>query len=350
MRYDYDVLFVPEFKKALENVMSSEKCVFLIDKNIWEKYNLMKIIPINEFPVTLVEAVESNKTIYGVIDIWKQWEAANVTKKHKVIVIGGGIVQDLGAFASSAYLRNIEWFFLPTTLLAQCDSCIGSKCGINLNSFKNQLGAFYAPKRIFIDIGFLETLTEADFYSGMGEIFKASLTSDKLFFHQFRKMILDRKERANLEDLIYRSLMVKKAVVEADEFEKDYRRVLNFGHTFGHALEAYSNNEIPHGAAVTLGVDIASYIAWKKGFIFEKEYQEIKEVAHYLYRFKFPKDVDIERLFHFMRKDKKSEGNSINFVIPKQLGKLQIYPMQLDENLIRLLENYFCENYAVYRN
>ena len=175
------------FSVNLQNIMSSEKCVFLIDRNVWEKYRLMEIIPLNEFLVIIIEAVESNKTIYSVIDIWKQWETANVTKKHKVIVIGGGILQDLGAFASSAYLRNIEWFFFPTTLLAQCDSCIGSKCGINLDSFKNQLGAFYAPKCIYIDTHFLDSLSEADLYSGMGEIFKASLTSEKIFFDQFQK-------------------------------------------------------------------------------------------------------------------------------------------------------------------
>jgi 3-dehydroquinate synthase len=321
-----------------------------VDKNIWERYHLAELIPLDQFDVTIIEAVESNKTIYKVIDVWKRWEDAGVTKKYKVVVIGGGILQDIGAFASSAYLRNIEWYFFPTTLLAQCDSCIGSKCGINLNMFKNQIGTFYAPKRIFIDTHFLDTLTETDLYSGMGEIFKASLTSDKLFFYDFREMVIDRKDRDNLEGLIYRSLMVKKTIVEADEFEKDYRRVLNYGHTFAHALEAYSNNEIPHGAAVTLGVDIANYIARKKGLLNENEYRKVQEVACLLYRFPFPHDIDIERLYYFMRKDKKSEGNSINFIIPSQLGKLQIYPMQLDANLAKLLESYFSDSYAVYRH
>jgi 3-dehydroquinate synthase len=139
-------------------------------------------IPKDDNLVTIIEAVESNKTIYVVIDVWNGWEKAGVTKKDKVVVIGGGILQDIGCFASNAYLRNIDWYFFPTTLLAQCDSCIGSKCAINLNSYKNQLGAFYAPKRIFIDTGFLRTLGKADLYSGMGEIFKASLTLDAKFF------------------------------------------------------------------------------------------------------------------------------------------------------------------------
>jgi len=350
MRYDYDVSFVSDFRIALRDLMEKEKCVFLVDRNIWERYGLMDLIPQDRFLVTIIDAVESNKTINGVIDVWNRWEQAGLTKKNKVVVIGGGILQDIGAFASSAYLRNIDWYFFPTTLLAQCDSCIGSKCGINLNAYKNQLGAFYAPKRIFIDTGFLRTLSDADFYSGMGEIFKASLTSDVNFFLEFRQIILEGRDRAELESLIRRSLLVKKEVVEKDEFEKDYRRVLNYGHTFGHALEAYSHNEIPHGAAVTIGVDIANYIAWKRGFLSEDDYRSAKEVAVHLYRFKFPHEVDVQHLFQFIRKDKKSMGDMVNFVIPKRLGELQILPMRLDQDLSDMLTAYFRESYALYRH
>jgi len=350
MRYDYGVVFEQDFRTEIREILESEKCVFLIDRNIWDKYGLAELIPQESFLVTLIEAVESNKTIYGVIDVWNKWEKAGITKKHKVVVIGGGILQDIGAFASSIYLRNIDWYFFPTTLLAQCDSCIGSKCGINLHEFKNQLGAFYAPKRIVIDTHFLNSLSDQDLYSGMGEILKASLTSDVGFYHRFRDIVLSGRDKAELENLIRDSLMVKKEVVEADEFEKDYRRVLNYGHTFGHALEAYTKNEIPHGAAVTLGVDMANFIAWKKGFISEEEYRDVKLVASKLFRFKFPENVDMDRLFIFMRKDKKSEGEKVNFVIPKRLGELQILPMSLDQGLKVMLTEYFQESHEIYRN
>jgi 3-dehydroquinate synthase len=350
MRYDYQVVFTPDFRDELKKLAETQKCVFLADKKIWEIYNLAAIISPDLYHVHIIEAIESNKTIYSVIDLWKEWEKRNVTKKAKVIVIGGGILQDLGAFASSAYMRNIDWYFFPTTLLAQCDSCIGSKCGINLEGFKNQIGAFYAPKCIYIDTHFLDTLSEDDLYSGMGEIFKASLTSDRSFFDYFFEVISEKKEIAELENLIMRSLLVKKEIVEADEFEKDYRRVLNYGHTFGHALEAYSNNEIPHGAAVTIGVDIANYIGLKKGFLKEEEYLAAKKVAKCLYRFKFPENIDIERFFYFMQKDKKFDGNIVNLIIPKEFGKLQVYPMEIDTELARLIEEYFSESYEVYRN
>ncbi|MGD0817809.1 MAG: hypothetical protein ABR986_05345 [Methanomassiliicoccales archaeon] len=350
MRYDYDVLFVPDFRKALLDLMRTEKCVFLVDKHIWETYHLADLISQDRFPVTIIEAVESNKTINGVIEVWNSWEEAGVTKSNKVVVIGGGILQDIGAFASNAYLRNIDWYFFPTTLLAQGDSCIGSKCAINLNSYKNQLGAFYAPRKIFIDTEFLKTLSQADFYSGMGEIFKASLTSDAEFFKEFRQIILEGRDRDELERLIRRALLVKKAIIEKDEFDNDYRRVLNYGHTFGHALEAYSNNEIPHGAAVTIGIDIANYIAWKKGFLTEQEYNSAKEVAIRIYRFRFPQNIDMERLFRFLRKDKKSMGETVNFIIPRKMGELQILPMRLDKELDDLLRSYFWLSHASYSN
>ena len=349
MRYDYNVFFIPDFRAALQDLMRNEKCVFLVDKNIWETYHIADLIPQDKFPVTVIEAVESNKTINGVIEVWNRWEESGVTKSNKVVVIGGGILQDIGAFASNAYLRNIDWYFFPSTLLAQCDSCIGSKCAINLNSYKNQLGAFYAPKNIFIDTEFLRTLSQADFYSGMGEIFKASLTSDVGFFKEFRQIILEGRDRIELENLIRRSLLVKKAIIERDEFDTDFRRVLNYGHTFGHALEAYSNNEIPHGAAVTLGIDMANYVAWKKGFLTEEEYGAAKEVAIKIFRFKFPQNVDMERLFRFLRKDKKSMGDTVNFIIPIKMGELQILPLRLDKDLGDLLISYFQESLASYK-
>jgi 3-dehydroquinate synthase len=350
MRYDYKVSFVPDFREALRTLMGKESCVFVVDKHVWEIYDLASLIPQDIVKVTVIEAVEANKTINGVIDVWNQWEEAGVTKKDRIVVIGGGIIQDIGAFASNAYLRNVDWYFFPTTLLAQCDSCIGSKCAINLNAYKNQLGAFYAPKQIFIDTSFLRTLNKADFYSGMGEIFKMSLTADATFFEDLRQIILEGRDIEELESLIRRSLLVKKDIIEKDEFDTDYRRILNYGHTFGHALEAYSDNQIPHGAAVTLGVDIANFIAWKKGFVTEVEYRTAKEVATRIYRSKFPRNVDTERLFSFMRKDKKSIGDKVNFIIPKKMGELQIIPMRLDGDLAILLSSYFEESQGLYRN
>jgi 3-dehydroquinate synthase len=350
MRYDYKVSFVPDFRQALQTLISNEQCIFLIDRQVWEIYDLASLIPPDRAKVTIIEAVESNKTINGVIDVWNLWEQAGVTKKDKIVVIGGGIIQDIGGFASNAYLRNVDWYFFPTTLLAQCDSCIGSKCAINLNAYKNQLGAFYAPKQIFIDTGFLKSLTKADFYSGMGEIFKMSLTSDAKFFEDFRQIILEERDIDELESLIRRSLLVKKDIIEKDEFDTDYRRILNYGHTFGHALEAYSNNQIPHGAAVTLGVDMANFIAWKMGFLTELEYRSAKEVATKIYRFEFPQNVDMGRLFAFMNKDKKSIGDKVNFIIPRKMGELQIIPMRLDGDLADLLYSYFDESQVLYKS
>jgi 3-dehydroquinate synthase len=339
--HDYQVHFIPDFRQAIKELMGKGKCAFLIDRKIWDLYQLAKIIEVESNIVHLIEAVESNKTLDGAIEVIERWDSAGVTKRHSVIVIGGGILQDIGAFCSCIYLRNIDWYLFPTTLLAQCDSCIGAKSSINFRTYKNQLGTFYAPKQIFVDTGLLSTLTEADFYSGMGEVLKLSLTSDAKFFEDLRTMVVHRTLKENIGPLIRRSLLVKQAIIEEDEYEKGRRKLLNYGHTFGHALESYSDNQIPHGAAVCLGLDLANYIAWKKGLISESDFRSVREMVVQFYRIPFPLVEDTDRYVSLLKKDKKAEGEKVNFVMLKRIGELQIVPMSLDGSLKGLIQEYF---------
>ena len=272
--YDYEVEFINSVDEKLS--LLKEKSTFVIDRNVYKLYSQL-FENISEENIFLIEAIEQEKNIETVLKLIDFWKKIGVKKNWKVICFGGGITQDITTFASNIYLRNIDWYFFPTTLLAMSDSCIGGKCGINLGKYKNQLGVFYPPKKIFIYDKFLETLAEADYVNGWGEILKFSLTETKEFFDQlFVEEQFIPCEYIN--EYVYKGLKVKKNVVEADEFEGDLRRILNYGHTFGHALEAYTNNRIPHGTAVIWGIDVVNYIAFKSGILAEDIYYKIKRL------------------------------------------------------------------------
>ena len=230
-----------------------------------------------------------------------------------------------------------------------CDSCIGGKCGINFAHVKNQIGVFYPPKKIFIDVRFIDTLSHGDYLNGWGELLKFALTSDPKFYDEV-------KEEKNLIPCeriayyIHKGLFVKKLVIEEDEFESDLRRVLNYGHTFGHALEAYTDNRIPHGQGVIWGIDVVNYIAWKEGLISEDYYLDIKNLIK---RGFLTTEVVVEepvKLFDIIKTDKKVKGNTMSFAMLNAPSHLIVYPMQIDDKLKSLFLDYLKETHEYYRN
>ena len=222
--------------------------------------------------------------------------------KTKLIVIGGGILQDLVGFCASIYARGIEYTLIPTTLLAQTDSCVGGKTSINYDSKKNLLGTFYPPKKIVICTEFLKTLTPLDYISGLGEIYK---------FHILQNQTDKFSPDSLVEPMILDGLKYKIDILTRDEFDKGERKFLNFGHTFGHAFESVSNNYIPHGVAVILGSMIAVKVSKKLGYkipnyelILEKGLNLIKAS-----KIPFNSDwFDLPPLLEIIKSDKKSTG------------------------------------------
>jgi 3-dehydroquinate synthase len=173
--------------------------------------------------------------------------------------------------------RGVDWVHIPTTLLAQGDSCIGSKTSINFGKFKNQLGNFFSPKQIFIDVNFLKTLDKADLISGLGEMAHYFLVSSCEDFLYFKSEYHNAQNNLNiLKDLIIRSLEIKKSYIEIDEFDQNERQVFNYGHSFGHALESLTNYRIPHGIAVSIGMDMSNFMSVKYGYMTEEARQEIR--------------------------------------------------------------------------
>ena len=342
--YDYNVSFVDDFRGSVEKLGTN--VTYVIDKKVFELY-MNGFSGIDVSKTYLVEAIESKKNMETVLDIINFWQRIGVKKNWKVICIGGGITQDITTIASNLFLRNIQWYFFPTTLLAMSDSCIGGKSGINLGNYKNQLGVFYPPKNIFIDIRFIETLSEQDYLNGWGEILKFSLTSDVDFYKSIRN--LDSYiPCTNIDKYLYMGLNVKKKIIEVDEFDSGVRKTLNYGHTFGHALEAYTNNLIPHGEAVIWGIDVANYIAVKEKLLSEELYLDIKCFIKKSFILQEIEIEDPDKLFRILSTDKKVSDNKISLVMLNGLCNLKIYPMALDGNLKRLFVNYIKETHDYY--
>lgn len=344
--YDYSVEFIEDVTTVIE--AADLEVTYVIDHNVYGLYNNM-FSSINHEKIYIMESVESKKNMETVMDIICFWKKIGVKKNWKVYCFGGGITQDITTVASDLYLRNIDWYFFPTTLLSMCDSCIGGKCGINLGEYKNQIGVFYPPKRIFIDVNFIKTLLPQDYLNGWGEILKFSLTRYPEFYDELKTLdsFIPCDE---ISKFIYKGLMVKKEIIEEDEFESDLRRILNYGHTFGHALEAYTNNRIPHGEAVIWGIDVVNYIAFKENLINEELYLDIKR----LIKEKFiTKEIVIEepkKLFEIIRTDKKVKNNEISLAVLKDKSKLIVYPMSIDEKLRKMFEEYLENTHVYYCN
>lgn len=344
--YDYKVCFINDFEAELRT--NDRKCTYVIDRNVYGLYQ-DRFKHINQDCIFFVDANESKKTMDTVMDIISFWKKMNVQKDWQAVCFGGGITQDVTTIASNLYLRNIDWIFFPTTLLAMCDSCIGGKCGINFDIYKNQIGVFYPPKEVMIDTAFLSSLTKEDYLNGWGEIFKFSLTSEPEFFNDVEK-ISQYIPFSNIDECIYRGLLIKKNIIEKDEFESDLRRVLNYGHTFGHALEAYTKNRIPHGKGVIWGIDVVNYISMKENLIPEKLYLEIKSLIKRAF---LQNEIVIDRpdeLFEIIRTDKKVKGETISLALLNGRSRLIVYPMKIDNQLKAYFEEYLETTHEFYRN
>lgn len=344
--YDYEVFFTSNFEKTLNDI--DEKFTYVIDRNVYDLYE-NRFSNIDKDLIYFVDAVESKKNIDTVIDIMAFWQNIKMKKNWKVACFGGGITQDVTTIAANLYLRNVEWYFFPTTLLSMCDSCIGGKCGINFNGFKNQIGVFYPPKKIIIDPCFIDTLSNDDYLNGWGEILKFSLTSDKTFYDDLKKET-NYIPCENIVDYIYRGLYIKKVIIEEDEFEHDLRRVLNYGHTFGHALESYTKNAIPHGKGVIWGIDVANYIAFKENLIPYDYYLDIKKLIKNSFLLNEIKIEEPKKLFEIIKTDKKVRDNVIYLALLNDKSHLIIFPKEINGDFEKVFEDYIKETHEYYNN
>ena len=294
---DYAVEFVDSIARVVEETRHPNTITF-IDHNVAALYP-----EINNKDFVSVVCDEDAKTLQGTQTILSELVRRKANTKTKLVVIGGGILQDLIGYCASIYCRGIEYTLVPTTLLAQADSCIGGKTSINYGSRKNILGTFFPPSKILIDTNFTRTLTVKDYISGLGEVYK---------FHILQAKMGQFDLNGSVQEMVCDGLCYKADIISRDEFDKGERRFLNFGHTFGHALEAVSQHQIPHGIAVILGSMIAVTVSKRLGCSVP-DYELTMEKGAELVRLsttELKKEwFSYESLSEIIKSDKKSNGN-----------------------------------------
>ncbi len=338
---------IPKLLK--NNSLYFTKCLIVIDNKIKKKIILRILKKFNKKNIItfLFNANEKNKNQKNVDKILAVLLKNNFQRNDCLISVGGGITGDVSGFASSIYKRGINFVNIPTTLLAQVDSSIGGKTGINTSFGKNLIGSFYQPKLVISDIDFLKTLPKREIVCGYAEIFKHSLIFEEKFFSFLDKnanKIINLKSPF-IEKSIIKSCEIKKKIVELDEKEKSLRKILNFGHTFAHAYESSLNysKRLNHGEAVLLGIYSAISFSLKFKLLSKLNYLKIKD--HFI-KYKLPNKInnyflkkDLKRLIYFMKKDKKNTSNLINLILIKKIG---ITKLNLNFNE-KVLNKFFIE-------
>ncbi len=265
---------------------------------------------------------ERQKNLDTVRDLYEFLIKEGFDRNDFLAALGGGVTGDLTGFAAATYLRGISFIQIPTTLLSQVDSSIGGKTGVDLDSYKNMVGAFYMPKLVYMNLSVLKTLSEEQFASGMGEVIKHGCIRDAAYYEWIRKNREEIRSREvpALLPLVKGSCLVKKAVVEEDPTEKGVRAILNFGHTLGHAIEKEMNFILSHGACVAAGSVAAARISCSRGLISEEELSRLEELFDF---FGLPtrlRGLPVSRILDAVRHDKKMDSGVIRFILLKEMG------------------------------
>lgn len=326
-RTNYNVYYSSKTLDELFKETYESSDFIFIDRNV---YNLSvdTFSNLSKSNIIIFDATEENKNIESVLQITDALYDINFTKKNKLIVIGGGITQDVGGFAAAIYKRGIKWIFIPTTLLSMTDSCIGSKVSINRTS-KNILGMFVAPNKIFISDYFFKSLKKNDITSGVGESLKLSLIGGNNTFELFK----DKLKNSDYIGIVKLSSLVKKQIIEYDEYENNVRKVLNYGHTIGHAIESTTRFFIPHGIAVLIGM----YIKNKLFYNDDAAHLEINEtIFNLIDPIYLNLTFDYDEFISHILSDKKNDGNNICFILLDEIGKSRITYVKIESVTLEL--------------
>lgn len=339
--HDYSVTFIEDTQKTLLAELKDGD-VIIIDNKIKELYKEVLAPVLEQFKHIGIDAHESVKSYQGVEPIIEDLIENGFRKNHRLVAIGGGITQDATAFIASIMYRGVKWLFFPTSLLAQGDSCIGSKTSINFKKFKNQIGGFYPPNQIFINLHFLDTLSIWELKSGLGEMCHYYVVSSPEDFDRLKREYADAlTDKKVLAGIINRSLEIKKGYIERDEFDQNERLVFNYGHSFGHAIESLTNYRIPHGIAVSYGMDMANFVSVKLGYITEETRLYIRELLSQIWEGTDISDIELEKFTVALSKDKKNVGKTLGLILNKGIGKIFRDMRPMDDEFVGWLKEYF---------
>jgi 3-dehydroquinate synthase len=319
-------ILIGEQLKNLPQYTSNARTIIITDVNVGKLYPLDSMAA----EVITIGTGEEIKTLDTVRDIYKQLVRSEADRSSFIVGIGGGIVCDIAGFVASTFLRGVRFGFVATTLLAQVDASVGGKNGVNLNGYKNMVGVFNQPEFVICDPDLLKTLPQKEISCGLAEIVKHAVIADADLFsyiEQHFKDILTLDSQA-IEKLVLASAHIKSSVVNRDETEKGERRILNFGHTFGHAIEKVTG--VAHGEAVSRGMVMASALSVKRGLLSVEEDQQLRIMLNNL---NLPTNFasNPERIFHALEKDKKRARNHIHFILLNGIGNAVVEQIPLKE-------------------
>ncbi len=319
----------------IRKVFQGERIAIVTDSNVAPLYGaqVMDSLIASGFSVKIitVPAGEASKSKEQLFYLYEEMLSFGLTRTDLVVALGGGVVGDLAGYAAASLLRGIPFVQIPTTLLAQVDSSVGGKVAIDLPMGKNLVGAFYQPKMVLIDPLCLKTLTDRVLADGMAEVIKYGAIRDLALFETLEKIQNKEELFAKIGEIIYTCCNSKRQVVETDEFDTGQRMILNFGHTFGHAIEKeYHYETYTHGEAVGIGMVMASRYGEKIGIT---QTDTAKRIEKLLMQYHLPVSTELsdESLCHAMAVDKKGEGSKINLILLKQIGEAVIMKIEKSE-------------------
>ena len=317
--------------EVIRNLSSNSRVCVICDSNVYPLHadKVVSYIEESGFPTFTftVKAGEEYKTLDTVSDILNFLAENAFTRSDIIVALGGGVIGDISGFVSAIYLRGIRCIQIPTTLLAQVDSSVGGKCGVDLKHGKNLVGAFKQPDRVIIDTDFLKTLPEDILTDGTAEVIKYACIFDKNLFHQLEELT----PGSITEEIIARCVELKRDVVQLDEHDKGERMLLNFGHTVGHAIEKLGNfTTYSHGRAVACGMLSAIRLGQAIGFTAQGTYEKVNALLS-RFSLSMPLPYPIEDIIRVMTLDKKNINNNLNFILLSEYGSGVISPMSGEE-------------------
>jgi 3-dehydroquinate synthase len=320
------IILIGESLQNLQKYIASERVVVITDSNVRRLYG--KDFP--PYEIIEIGMGEKIKNLDTVKAIYGKLLELETDRSSFIVGIGGGVVCDIAGFAASTYLRGVRFGFVSSTLLSQVDASVGGKNGVNFEGYKNMVGVFNQPEFVICDMNLLKTLPQKEVLCGLAEVVKHAAIGDSNLFsylEENEKKVLQLDEEV-VEKAVYDSVLIKSGIVNRDEREKGERRKLNFGHTLGHALEKTAG--APHGEAVSVGMVAASVLSEKKGYLSTEEKGRIEAL---LKKFQLPTRVrfDGKRLLDAVKKDKKREGEEINFVLLQGIGKAVVEKISVEE-------------------
>ena len=319
-----------DVESAIEE-LRPDKIALLVDENTAE-HCLPHLATIKYDLLIQIQSGEEEKTLKTCESIWSQLTQSGFTRKSLMINLGGGVIGDMGGFAAATYKRGMSFFNIPTTLLSQVDASLGGKLGVDFAGLKNHIGVFQDPNRVFVDVGFLNTLPSRELKSGFAEVIKHALIQSN---EQWDKLLSLKFDAIDWSELIPSSIAIKNEVVRQDPKENGLRKILNYGHTIGHALETYflqTENPLLHGEAIAWGMILENKLALRMGMINEESDQRIEKYIRE--NFTLPSQVpSYTELKNYLNQDKKNDAQGIRFSFLTKEGACT-YDVLVEENLL----------------